>query len=76
MRTLRCDMFDPVLLMTLVEARQKNHKTLVNKPTAEKQSIKLRADLQEINQQRMQYIREFTVRRDLSLYQPRYIIRF
>ena len=69
-------MFDPVLLMTLVEARQKNHKTLVNKPTAEKQSIKLRADLQEINQQRMQYIREFTVRRDLSLYQPRYIIRF
>ncbi len=69
-------MFDPVLLMTLVEARQKSHKALKSKPTAEKQSIKLRADLQEINQQRMQYIREFTVRRDLALYQPRRIIRF
>lgn len=64
------------LFMALVDARQKNIKLLLAKPTAEKQSIKLREQLQEINQQRMQYIREFTVRRVLSQYQLRYIIRF
>ncbi|KJA29565.1 hypothetical protein HYPSUDRAFT_31485 [Hypholoma sublateritium FD-334 SS-4] len=47
-------------LRSRLDARQKNIKVLIDKPTAEKQSIKLREKLQEINQQRMQYIREFT----------------